>query len=488
MSRVRALTLLTFMALLVSAVGLGQERSDWRRFRGPNGSGVADVTGLPTEFGPEAGVAWRQPVPAGKSSPVLGDQHVFLTAVDGDELVVLAFDRETGAPAWRTAVAPGYDVEMYPANNGASPTPVTDGENVFVVFGTMGVLALDGTGEEMWRLPVGPLATFYGHSASPVLAGDTLILLFDQRQESYLLGLDRLTGDVLWRRERPARVESWTTPVLYPDDRNPEQVLVAGSTWLDSYSLETGEPFWAMPGLPYWPIASPTFADGILLVAGPDQAGEVPLAFAAASAEVDTDGDGVFSRAEMVASERFQWVGNHFGFGDSDGNGTWDQSEYEAVFLASVTDGYGSVGVRLPAPGSRDNAEVIWRDQRAVPYHATPLIHDGMAYFVADNGIVSVYAMETGELLRRDRLSTASTNLAASPVMGDDKIYLATQDGAVVVLSTGVEWEVLAVNDLGEPLYATPALGEGRLYVRTDGFLYAFDGAVGTATTTTGIQ
>lgn len=464
-----ALVILSGVALPAAA-----QEADWTRFRGPNGSGAAEVRGLPVEFGPQEAVVWRRPVPAGKSSPVLGDRHVFVTAAEDGDLVVLAFDRVTGEPAWRYATAAAFAVEMYPANDGASPTPTTDGENVFALFGTLGVVAIDARGEEMWRLPIEPIDNFYGQSASPVLAGDTLIILVDQRQGSYALGLDRLTGQVRWRRERLGRVESWTTPVVYPTEGGPDQILVAGSTWLDSYAADTGEPFWEMDGFGYWPIASPAIAGNVLVAAGPDMAGTEPETFAAVVARGDEDGDGLMSRAELAGLERYAGLGEHFAFGDVDHDGAWNEAEYAAVYLAPATDDYGAVGVALPAPGEDTVARVLWREQRAVPYHATPIVSEGLVYLITDSGIVSVLSAESGELVRRDRLARSGVNLSASPVLGDGKLFIASQDGEVYVVSAGPEWEVLAVNDLGEPMYATPALAPGRLFVRTDGHLYAF--------------
>jgi outer membrane protein assembly factor BamB len=472
--RKSALVVVGILALVSGAAQAAAQDSGWSRFRGPNGSGIANVADLPAEFGPEDAVIWRQAVPRGKSSPVLGERHVFLTAAEAGELVVLAYDRATGALAWRVAIEPDNEADLHPDNDGAVATPATDGENVFVVFATLGVVALNGEGQELWRRPVGPLDSFYGHSASPVLAGDTLVMLFDQRSGSHLLGLDRLTGRELWRRERLARVPSWSTPILYPSDEQPEQILVAGSTWLDAYALETGEPFWELPGLGYWPIASPAVDGGVLVAAAPDQAGAPPETFEAVLSQGDANGDGRMSRDELLGLPRYSTLGIHYAFGDVDDDGHWTRAEYDAVFTEAFTEEYGAVGIRLPASGSVEEPTVIWRDQRAVPYHATPIMIEGLVYLIADNGIVSVLDRDTGELLRRERLSRAGTNVSSSPVLGDGKIYIATADGELYVLRAGADWEVLATNDLAEPMYATPALAPGRIFVRTDGHLYAF--------------
>jgi len=356
----------------------GQQEGEWTRFRGPNGSGVADVTGLPVEFGPETNVRWKQAIPEGQSSPVLGIEHVFITGIEGGALVVLALDRETGEPSWRRELEPGYEVEMYEANDAASPTPVTDGTNVYALFGDFGAVAFDGQGNELWRLELGPFDNFYGTAASPLLAGDTLILLFDQVRGSYLLGVDRHSGEVRWRRDRPGRVESWSTPVLYPSAEQPQQIIVVGSGFVDSYSVETGEPFWQLPGVGVLPVASPVLVGDVLLAASPDQGGYMTATFDALLAEGDHDGDAGLSPEELVGIEEMEvWI-SHFGYLDIDADGVLERAEYDEIVGTSETEDYGAVGIRLATDGGTD-AEVIWREQGSVPYMVSPLVYQGLA-------------------------------------------------------------------------------------------------------------
>src|SRR6185503_8218725 len=136
--------------------------NDWLQFRGPNGTGVADGPTLPAQFGATKNLAWKASVPFGRSSPVVTADRVFLTASEGDKLVTLALDRKTGKMLWRRDVQRARHTPIYKANDAASPTPVSDGKNVFVFFAELGLISYAPDGKERWRLPLGPFSSFYG--------------------------------------------------------------------------------------------------------------------------------------------------------------------------------------------------------------------------------------------------------------------------------------------------------------------------------------
>src|SRR5207249_377459 len=151
--------------------------ADWPQFRGPNASGVSDETNLPVEFGPDRNVVWKTAIPPGNSSPSLAGDKIFLTAVENDKLFTIALDRATGRILWRReAPRPRKQVIERPANGPVSGTPVTDGKNVYVFFADFGLLAYGPDGNEMWRIPLGPFSNPFGHGASPILAGATLLM------------------------------------------------------------------------------------------------------------------------------------------------------------------------------------------------------------------------------------------------------------------------------------------------------------------------
>ncbi len=171
--------------LLVALLGASVvQASDWARFRGPNGSGVAETGRLPVVFGPGTNSQWDVTVPPGKSSAVLSADRLYLTAAEDGELLTLAFDRATGRELWRRA-APSRRVErMNRLNHEASSTPVTDGTNVYVFFGGYGMLAYGPDGDQLWALPLGPFTNYHGMAASPILADGKLIMVCDQDLEA----------------------------------------------------------------------------------------------------------------------------------------------------------------------------------------------------------------------------------------------------------------------------------------------------------------
>ena len=161
--------------ILLALLGLATEISEaaeWSRFRGPNGSGVSDTVGLPVEFGPANNVVWKTPLPPGHSSPVLTEDRIFLTAFEGEVLLTICLDRRTGEILWRQVAPRGRAEKLDGRNTPASPTPVTDGENVYVFLADFGMLSYDSGGKERWRLPLGPFDNAYGMAASPIIVDD----------------------------------------------------------------------------------------------------------------------------------------------------------------------------------------------------------------------------------------------------------------------------------------------------------------------------
>jgi outer membrane protein assembly factor BamB len=452
--------------LLLPAAVLGgppADGGDWSRFRGPNGSGVVDAAGLPVELGRDRNVAWRTAVPFGRSSPAVGERQIFLTGVEGDKLVVVALTREDGRQAWRRELDRGHEAELHPATDSSTPSPTTDGVNVYAFFHELGLVSFDAAGKERWRRPLGPFSNFYGIAASPILAGDRLLMLCDQARGSFLLALDKDSGEELWRRSRPNRLEAYTTPLLLADG----SVVVAGSRWLDAYDVVSGASRWTLGGLGTSPISSPVTDGELLFVNAVDFASEAPPPFSRLAGEHDADGDGELSRDELEGS----WMQKHFAWINNDGEGGISAEDWQRHTREIVNNSWGMFAIRLPAAGAAP--EILWNYRQNIPYIPSPLLYEGVLYMVKD-GIVSSLDPATGALLKRGRLNRGSPKVHASPVAADGKLFIATQDGLLAVLAAGGEWQVLGLNDLGEEIHATPAIADDRLLVRTRDNLYAF--------------
>jgi outer membrane protein assembly factor BamB len=225
--------------------------ADWPQFRGRNATGVAEEANLPVEFGPGKNVVWKTALPSGPSSPSIAGDRIFLTGVESQRIFTFALERATGRIAWRREAPRPRQQELQENNSPASPTPATDGKNVYVFFADFGLLAYGPEGNELWRLPLGPFNNPFGHGASPILAGDLLLQVCDQDTDSFLIAVDAATGAVLWKTPRPHAQRGYATPVLYRPPGGGLQALVVGSYQLNAYEVETGKPLWWFRGLPW---------------------------------------------------------------------------------------------------------------------------------------------------------------------------------------------------------------------------------------------
>ncbi|MEJ7608935.1 MAG: PQQ-binding-like beta-propeller repeat protein, partial [Bryobacteraceae bacterium] len=298
--------MLAVAVLLALVTGLSAFASDWMQFRGPNGSGISDAdTNLPVEFNPTTNVVWKTAVPPGHSSPSVGKDLIFLTAIDNDKLSTIAIDRATGAVRWRReAPRPRKQIIERPANSPVSATPVTDGNSAFVFFQDFGLLAYGADGQDLWRVPLGPFNNPFGHGSSPILAGNTLLMNCDQDTGSFLLAIDKITGRTRWRVERPHAQRGYSTPILYKAADGSQQVLVVGSYRLSGYDLQTGKEVWYIRRLPWQIKPTPVVAGDVVYFstwAGESESGEQENApsFKEAVAEMDTNKDGKLSKDEI---------------------------------------------------------------------------------------------------------------------------------------------------------------------------------------------
>jgi outer membrane protein assembly factor BamB len=215
------------LTLLLATFISGEE---WSQFRGPNGTGVSATTGLPDTFGPSKNVVWKTELPPGHSSPVLTSDRIFVTGHVKEKLYVISIDRKTGKIVWQKEAPRAQEGRLQNVNGPASPSPVTDGSNVYVFFQDYGLLSYDRDGKERWKVPLGPFNMFYGFGASPILVDDKVILPVDQDYPtSYLIAVDKNSGKVRWKVERPVVISGYSTPIVYQPKQGPKQIVVPES-------------------------------------------------------------------------------------------------------------------------------------------------------------------------------------------------------------------------------------------------------------------
>lgn len=447
--------------------------ADWPQFRGPNGSGVSDDIAVPVEFGPLRGVVWKTTLPPGHSSPVLAGNRIYVTAYEDKTLLTLCLDRQTGKILWRRE-APRPRIEgMQRTNSPASPSPVSDGRNVYVFFGDFGLLAYGLDGEDLWRVPLGPFNNPNGHGSSPILVDDVVVLICDQDTQSYLLALDKATGRVRWKVDRPEVTRGYATPAVFRPKNGPAELIVPGSYVIISYAAATGEKLWWVRGMP-WQLKSAPVIDGDrIYVSGWETEGDVESApemptWEEMLAKHDANKDGRIEPAEAPANLK-RWYGEN----DLDRNGFMDQRDWE--FYRLHHQGLNNiVAMRHGGRGDVTSTHVLWRYRKSLPNVTSPLLYRNVLYIVKDGGVVTSLNPATGEVHKQARLSGAIERYWASPVAAAGKVYMLSQAGKLSVLEAQPKWDVITVNDLEDECFATPAIADGRLYVRTRSALYCF--------------
>jgi outer membrane protein assembly factor BamB len=426
---------------LAMAVGATVSAADWPQWRGPHGSGIADEKNLPQTWSATDNIAWKASLGGvGVSSPIVSGNMVFVTSQIGtgasrqgprlaqgsdaagagersisaagspsDKVVFLveAFDRASGQRRWQHRMdAVGSLESVHDKSNLASPSPVTDGQLVYAWFGNGQIVALDLNGKVVWQRHLGqeisPFTINWGHSSSPTLFEDTLILLCDHAPASYILAVDKKTGKDKWKADRGKGRQSYTTPFVVQASSGPE-LVVNSSERVDAYDPRTGTFLWHVGGSNQFPIPAPTFSNGVIY----------------------------------------------------------------------MTRGYRSGPYMAVKPGGRGDvsaSHVVWQVATGAPYISSLVYDAGLLYMASDVGAISVIEADTGKRLWQERVNGL---FSASPVAGDGKVYFVSETGEVIVLRAGRQPQVIARNDIGERLMASPAISNGQIFLRGDNSLFA---------------
>lgn len=458
-------------------LGIATAEDQWPQFRGPGGLGVAaDDVRPPVHFGPGSNAVWRVETPAGNSSPVIWGNRLFLTGYAGGKLLTLAYDRSTGRELWRRDVVAGKVEEVHPSlGSPATATPVTDGERVYVHFGSFGVLAYDFEGNESWRQPMKLTQTEYGASSSPILAGANVIQLLDQDGDSHLVALDRHTGKTAWRVNRSEMRRGFGTPILWSHD-GATDLVVPGTIWLEGLDAASGAERWRVSGLARITCTSPVIGDGLLFAASWTTGGDhgqghlLMPKFDDVLPERDLDRDGRLTLAELPpgpAKDRFKHL-------DGNRNGFVEREEWESMAGIFARVENQAFAVKPDANGRVSDDGVLWRFKKGLPYVGSPLAYHGRFYLVKDGGMLTCLDPRTGKpFYQEERLGPVGAYYA-SPLGAGGRLYITSRTGTIVVVKAGDAFEVEARNELGEITQASPAALGDVLFVRTAGHLAAF--------------
>lgn len=465
-------------AVFVSISVFALAGADWSGFRGTNSSGVADAAGLPTTFGPDDNVIWKTDLPKGNSSPVFGQDAIFLTGSEGESLFTIALDRSTGRVLWRREVKRERTGPLREPNEPAAPSAATDGHNVFVFFQDLGLISYGPDGNERWRVPLGPFNNPFGIGASPILAGGKIIMVCDSETGSFVVGVDADSGEVAWKHDRPIANRGYSTPVLWnPPDGSGLQFLIPGSFELQGRSVETGEKVWWVRSLTWQLKPTPVMDEDTIYVLG--WAGMADLGnqedvppFEEVLGRHDTDGDGRLSAKEAEALFGERANDNWYAY-DLDRTDHMENDDWE-IWRAKRKSVNSMQAIKLGGRGDMTKSAVKWQHYKTLPNVPSPLLYGDVVYLVKDGGIVTTLDKHTGEVFKQGRLPDALDRYFASPVAADGKIFMTSEPGVISVLRHGEQWEVLAANKMDSECYATPAIVDDKLYVRTSKALYCF--------------
>jgi len=488
----------TLLALgpVVVAATLSAAKPQWPQFRGPNASGVADDARPPVRFGPDTNLLWKADAPPGLSGPVVCGDRVFLTGFAGKELVTLAYDGRDGREVWRRA-APATSIEpCHEFSSPAVPTPCTDGKRVYVYFGSFGVVAYDFAGAEVWRRRFERLPSQYGTATSPILAGGSLILQRDgDSTNAQLVALSPTTGKTVWESSRPLAGSCYSTPMVWRHD-GIEELIVQGKGRVAAYDLGGGPPKWWVRGWGFSAVTTPVAGDGMLFAGGsgmgdPTGPDDPLMDWKRLVGEFDANKDGQLALDEVPLSVVWHIrkelpmdvPGNSFPMRnlmqwlvDTDKNGIVTKAEWDAseAFAKDKFNADRFVAIR---PGGREDStgsHVQWETTKGLSEMPSPLFYRGRLHFLRDGGLWTVVDPKTGKrTVDRERLGSGG-QAVASPIAANGHIYTVNESGTFVVLRAGDTLDVAAVNKLGESVRCTPALADRALYVRSAGHLWAF--------------
>jgi len=412
----RLLYPLTFLLSLAAALPAAEE---WSQFRGPQ-QGHSAARGLPLKWSETQNVKWKTPLPGqGWSSPVVGGGKIWMTTAleDGRQLRALACDLATGRLVIDVEVFKNEIVPVKHARNSyASPTPILDGDRVYVDFGEMGTACLSTQdGRKLWENRTLVVDHQNGPGGSPVLFGEQLLIACDGTDRQYGVALDKMTGKVLWKTIRSGienlkgqptdKFKGYGTPVVFQLDGRPQSLTTAADR-LYSYDPATGQELWVLDYKGFSNVPVPIF-DGRQLYLSTS-----------------------FNNPEMIA---------------------------------------------LRATGLQGNVtatHVLWRQKTGAPDQSTPVVIGNRLYMVTSGGIASCLDTATGDIIWKERIGP---DFAASPIAAEGRLYFFDTFKKSKVIAASDTFTILEKNELADGCFATPAIAGKALLVRTKTALYRIE-------------
>jgi len=467
------------LAFLVLGVGtLLMEQVDagsWPQFRGPGGTALPEREArLPEQISPDKNVLWKTALPPGHSSPVIVGDRIYLTGVRDGKLLTIALGRADGKVLWEVEAPHKVLEKIHGIGSHAQSTSVSDGTCVISFFGSTGLFCYDPEGKLLWQRPMGPFKTDFGAASSPILIGNRLILNLDHDTDSLLLALDKKTGQVLWKTDRSEFPVGYASPILW-DNAGQKQIVVAGTLRVVGYDLDTGKEVWTVRGMSRVVNMTPSVGpDGTLYVAGwaagadPGERFEVEP-FEQMLTKYDKNKNGTLEKDELPKGP----LKDRFSLIDRDKDDHITRQEWEGMRQIIDSAQNRMVAIKPGGKGDITATHVLWEQRKYLPFVPSPLLYKGFLFLIRNGGILAVLDPKTGVMTKQERVGSSS-NYYASPVGGDGKVFVFSERGDAAVLGATADLPVLSRSRFNEDVYATPAIVDGRIYVRTAGHLYCF--------------
>ena len=386
------------------------QAENWMRFRGPSGQGISSETELPVTWTTKNNIKWKTDLPGkGWSSPIVFKEHIFLTASteEGVSCQVICINRKDGSTAWATEVHRQKPGPMRKQNSYATPTPVTDGKYIYSVFYDGTIIAVDFSGNIVWKNTEVKFFSLHGLGASPMMANGQVIMPFDgsSREETQvgwkipwekavILSLDAADGSVRWKGERGKSRVGHVTPILV---NNNSQLVSAGGDRVQGFDPITGKRVWSVYSQGEGVTPSPVVGDGLI----------------------------------------------------------YTSSGFEAPTLRAI---------RLDGKGDVTKTHIAWEQKNGVAALSSLLYVKPYLYSISRDNILHCLEATSGNIVWRQRLSGT---YSASPVYADGRVYILSAEGVTLVLSPGAKYDEIARNDISDSCYASMAVSQGNFYIRS---------------------
>ncbi len=464
------------------------QAEDWPQFRGPNCAGIsASAKGLPVEFSDEKNVAWSADVGDGVGCPVIAAGRAFVSGmIDDETLALFAYDLKSGRQLWRRTWKTDARAEVHLTNSHASTTPAADAERTYFYDAQLGMLAFDAeTGRELWQqeLPEPFFVFKWGPAMSPVLYKDLVLFCQDDDLYPAFYAFDKASGEIRWKDDRRDMAVNYSHPVICQTDKG-DEIVIAGTGMLIGYDPQSGERLWHAKTLLRNIKTTPVCVGDVVYISL--QSGGIANQWLATADRSDTgNSDGKLSKGEMQAfvgdktTIPREFFKRTFDRGDLNKDGYLEGQELDIAFLhpdnfagarfdaENPADEY-IVAVRGGGRGDVTKTHVLWKHETKHTDHiVSPLVLDGRMLLVKGGGISTLFELKRGEPLRDPKRIGNSSDYFASPIYGDGKIYVAAENGIVVVLKNSPDYELLARNDMGDSIVGTPAIARDSLLIRT---------------------